>query len=93
MELFTYPLDRTLLSIRRGKTAKEPVYIALGIKPDGRREILGFWLFGADGESARNWRRGSQGPQARGVQRVRIFLSDDLRGLEETIKRVFPEAA
>jgi transposase-like protein len=29
----------------------------------------------------------------RAVQRVRIFLSDDLRGLEETIKRVFPEAA
>jgi transposase-like protein len=56
MELFTYPLDRTLLSIRRGKTAKEPVCIALGIKPNGRREILGFWLFGADGESARNWR-------------------------------------
>jgi transposase-like protein len=25
------------------------VYMALGIKPDGRREILGFWLFGAEG--------------------------------------------
>lgn len=24
------------------------MYIALGIKPDGRREVLGFWLFGAD---------------------------------------------
>jgi len=31
------------------------VYIALGIKPDGRREVLGFWLFGAEGESAHNW--------------------------------------
>lgn len=47
-------LDRTFLSIRRGKAAKEPVYIALGIKPDGRREVLGFWLFGAEGESAHN---------------------------------------
>jgi len=40
-------LDRTFLSIRRGKTAKEPVYMALGIKPDGGREILEFRLFGA----------------------------------------------
>ena len=47
-------LDEAFLSIRRGKTAKEPVYMALGIKPDGRREILGFWLFGAEGESSRN---------------------------------------
>jgi len=35
----------------------EPVYLALGIRPDGRREILGFWLFGAEGESATNWRQ------------------------------------
>ncbi len=43
-EYYAVFLDGTFLSIRRGKTAKEPVYVALGIKPDGRREILGFWL-------------------------------------------------
>ena len=48
-------LDGTYLSIRRKEVAKEPVYLALGIKPDGRREILGFWIFGSEGESARNW--------------------------------------
>jgi len=47
--------EGTFLSIRRRKTAKEPMYVALGIKPDGRREILGFWLVGAEGESFRNW--------------------------------------
>ena len=50
-----YPLDEvyyavflysTFLYIRRGRTAKEPVYIALGIKPDGCRKILGFCVFG-----------------------------------------------
>lgn len=30
-------LDRTFLSSRPGKTAKEPVYIALRIKPHGCR--------------------------------------------------------
>jgi transposase-like protein len=34
-EYYAVFLDGTFLSIRRGKTAKEPVYMALGIKPDG----------------------------------------------------------
>ena len=79
-------------SIRRGKTAKELVSIALGIKLDGRREILGFWLFGAEGESARNWEEVLKDLKRRGVQRVRIFITDGLPGLEEAIKKIFPEA-
>ncbi len=43
--------------MRRGKAAKEPVYLALGIRPDGRREVLEFWRFEAEGESATNRRR------------------------------------
>lgn len=85
-------LDGTFLSIRRGQTAKEPVYIALGIKPDGHREILGFWLFGSEGESAKNWEEVLKDLKRRGVQRVRIFITDDLPGLEEAIKKIFPEA-
>jgi hypothetical protein len=91
-EYYAVFLDGTFLSIRRGKTAKEPVYMALGIKPDGRREILGFWLFGAEGESARNWEEVLKDLKRRGVQRVRIFITDDLPGLEEAIKKIFPEA-
>ena len=85
-------LDGTFFFIRRGKTAKEPVYITLGIKPDGRREILGFWLFGAEGESAQNWEEVLEDFKLRRVQRVRIFIIDDLPGLEEAIKKIFPEA-
>jgi len=39
--------DGTFVSIRGGKTAQELVYVALGIKPDGPRKVLGFWLFAA----------------------------------------------
>jgi len=53
-EYYAIYLDGSFLSVRRRKAAKEPVYLALGIRPDGRREILGFWLFGAEGESATN---------------------------------------
>jgi transposase-like protein len=65
--------------------------MALGIKPDGRREILGFWLFGAEGESAGNWEEVLKDLKRRGVQRVRIFITDDLPGLEEPIKKIFEE--
>ena len=68
------------------------MYLALGIKPDGQREVLGFWLFGAEGESARNWEEVLKDLKGRGVQRVRIFITDDLPGLEEAIKKIFPEA-
>ncbi|MEN3009814.1 MAG: transposase [Candidatus Bipolaricaulaceae bacterium] len=91
-EYYAVFLDSTVLSIRRGRSAKEPVYIALGIKSDGRREILGFWLFGAEGESARNWEAVLQDLWRRGVRRVRIFVTDDLPNVEEAIRKIFSEA-
>jgi len=91
-EYYAIFLDGTFLSIRRGKAAKEPVYIALGIKPDGRREILGFWLFGAEGESAQNWEEVLKDLRRRGVKKVRIFVTDDLPGIEEAIRKIFPGA-
>jgi putative transposase len=77
-EYYAVFLDGTFLSIRRGKTAKELVYMALGIKPDGRRGILGFWLFGTKGESAQNWEEVLKDLKQRGAPRVRIFITDDL---------------
>ena len=91
-EYYAVYLDCTFLSVRRGKTAKEPVYVALGLKPDGSREILGFWMFGAEGESSHNWETILKELWERGVRRVRLFISDDLPGIEEAIRRIFPQA-
>ena len=55
-EYYAVFLNGTSLSVCRGQSAKEPVYIALGIKPDGRRKILGFWLSGAEGGTPRTGR-------------------------------------
>jgi len=68
------------------------VYIALEIKPNGRREILGFWRVGAKGESARNGEEVLKDLRRCGIQRVRIFIIDDFPGLEEAIKKIFPGA-
>ncbi len=59
-EYYAVFLDGTFLSIRRGKSAKEPVYIAVGIKLDGRREILGFWSLGRKEKALRTGRRSSR---------------------------------
>ncbi len=89
-EYYAIYLDAIFLSIRRGKSGKEPVYLALGILPDGRREVLGFWLFGAEGESACNWEEVLKDLRERGVEKVKVFVSDDLVGLGGAIKKVFP---
>ena len=89
-EYFAIILDGSFLSIRRSGVKKEPVYLALGIKPDGRREILGFWLFGAEGESAKNWEEVLKDINRRGVKKVELFISDDLPGIEDAIKRIYP---
>jgi len=68
------------------------VYLALGIRPDGRREVLGFWLFGAEGESATNWRQVVRELWERGVREVKLFISDDLPGIEEAVREIFPSA-
>ena len=84
--------QRTFPSIRCGKTGKVPVYIALGIKPHGCQGILGFWMFEAERESAKNGEDVLKGLWRRSVRRVRVFITDALSGLEEAIRKIFPEA-
>ena len=66
--------------------------MALGLKLEGSRKILGFWVFGAEGESSHNWETILKELWEREVRRVRLFISDDLPGIEEAIRRIFPQA-
>ena len=63
----------------------------MGIRPDGRREILGFWLFGAEGKSATNWRQVVRELWERGVRVVKLFESV-LPGIEEAVREIFPSS-
>ena len=54
-EYFALYVDATFLHVRRGSVEKEPVYVVVGLNWDGTREVLGFWLFGSEGESSINW--------------------------------------
>lgn len=89
---FSVIIDAVFLSLRRGSYKKEPVYIAQGTDHEGRREILGFWIMGGEGESARAWREVFSELAERGVQSIDIVVSDDLAGIEEATRSVFPGA-
>ncbi|BAT71784.1 transposase IS654 family [Thermosulfidibacter takaii ABI70S6] len=87
---FAIYLDATYISVRRGTVDKEPVYVALGLKPDGTREILGFWLSGAEGESTLIWKEILRESKEREIRSVELFIADGLAGLQDAIKLEFP---
>jgi len=47
-------IDAIMVKIRDGQVANRPVYSAIGVTVDGKREILGLWV-GTGGEGAKYW--------------------------------------
>ncbi len=71
-----------------GGIDSEAVYVALGVTPEGYRQVLGFWLYPT--ESALVWEDLLKELTRRGVREVLCFVSDDLSGIEAAVKRAFP---
>jgi putative transposase len=65
------------------------VYIALGIRPDGTREILGLWIEQTDG--AKFWLRVMNELKTRGLADILIAVVDGLKGFPDAITAVFPQ--
>lgn len=89
-----YPLvffDALFVSIRdEGIVRKKAVYLALAVRKDGTREILGLWIEQTEG--ARFWLRVMNDLHARGVQDILIAVVDGLKGFPDVINAVFPQA-
>src|SRR6202021_2508224 len=66
-------------------------HIALGVRADGTKEILGLWL--EQNEGAKFWLRVMNELKARGVEDILIAVVDGLKGFPEAIEAVFPQAA
>lgn len=81
-------LDATYISIRRDTVAKEAIHIALGIKPDGTKEVLGYAL--APQESAEIWNELLTDLRLRGLNKCSLFVTDGLTGIEDVITNNFP---
>ena len=66
----------------------EEVYIALGVRADGRKEILGLWIEQTEG--AKFWLRVMNELKNRGISDILIAVVDGLKGFPEAINAVFP---
>jgi putative transposase len=84
-------LDALFVSVREGgMVAKKAVYVALGMTPDGNRDVLGILLQGTEG--ARFWLSILTDLKNRGVQDVFFVCCDGLSGFPQAIEAAFPKA-
>ncbi|HEX8200966.1 MAG TPA: IS256 family transposase [Isosphaeraceae bacterium] len=89
-----YPLvffDALRVKIRdEGLVRNKAVHIALGVRADGTKEILGLWL--EQNEGAKFWLRVMTELRNRGVEDVLIAVVDGLKGFPDAITAVFPDS-
>lgn len=83
-------LDATYLPLRRDTVAKEAVHIAIGIQPNGHKEVLSYKI--APTESGAIWAEVLADLKQRGVQQNLLFVADGLVGLVSAVGKYYPEA-
>src|SRR3954447_7825392 len=88
-----YPLvflDAIRVKVRdEGTVRNKAVYVALGVRPDGTKEVLGLWIEQTEG--AKFWLRVMNELKDRGLSDILIAVVDGLKGFPEAISAVFPK--
>ncbi len=84
-------IDAIVVKVRDGQVASRPVYAAIGVSLDGKRDILGLWA-GTGGEGAKFWMSVLAGIKNRGTADVFFLVCDGLKGLPEVVGHVWPLA-
>jgi putative transposase len=88
-----YPLvflDALRVKVRdEGTVRNKAVYVALGVRHDGIKEVLGLWIEQTEG--AKFWLRVMNELKDRGVAVILIAVVDGLKGFPEAIAAVFPK--
>jgi putative transposase len=87
-----YPVvffDALRVKVRDEATVRsKAVYLALAVRADGTREILGLWIEQTEG--AKFWLRVFSDLKTRGCQDILIAVTDGLKGMGEALEAVFP---
>jgi putative transposase len=87
-----YPVvffDALRVKIREDAVVRnKAVYLALGVRRDGLREILGIWIETTEG--AKFWMKVFNDLKTRGVNDMLIAVTDGLTGMEQALAAVFP---
>jgi len=89
-----YPLvffDALRVKIRdEGLVRNKAIHVALGVRADGTKEVLGLWL--EQNEGAKFWLRVMNELRNRGVEDILVAVVDGLKGFPDAILAVFPQA-
>ena len=64
------------------------IYLALGVLPDGTRDILGIWIENTEG--AKFWLEVFNDIKTRGVGNILLALTDGLKGILEALGAALP---
>ena len=87
-----YPVvffDALRVKIREEAVVRnKAIYLALGVLPDGTRDILGLWIENTEG--AKFWMKVFNDLKTRGVADILIAVTDGLKGIPEALGTVFP---
>jgi len=86
---FVY-MDAIHIAVRRETVQKEAFYIAIGLKKDLTRKVLG--VYNIPQESAIGWEDALKDLKERGLKKVLMFIADGLTGLENVVKKEFPSS-
>lgn len=74
-----------------GRVVSKAVLVAVGVTPEGRRELLGFTV--ANGEDTDTWDAFLRTLVARGLTGVQLAISDACAGAAKAIQQVLPGAS
>ena len=87
-----YPVvffDALRVKIREDAVVRnKAIYLALGVLPDGTRDILGLWIENTEG--AKFWMKVFNDLKTRGVHDILIAVTDGLKGMAEALARCIP---
>jgi putative transposase len=84
-------LDALMVKVRtEGVVQTKAAYVAIGLRLDGSKDLLGLWLEASEG--AKLWQKILGELQARGLRDVLIMCCDGLKGMPEAIAAIFPLA-
>ena len=82
--------DALRVKIRdEGTVRNKAIYIALGMRLDGTKDVLGLWIEQTEG--AKFWLRVMNELKNRGLADILIAVVDGLKGFPEAINAVFPQ--
>jgi transposase-like protein len=82
--------DCLIVKVRQDKRIiNKAVYVSLGIDLYGKKDILGLWI--SENEGSKFWLGNFTEMKNRGMQDMLIACSDNLTGMSEAIKAVYPK--